>query len=152
MEKTMSVNFTTTQRDSLIQMFLDASSAEAYGNGRLVTRESGENSVELIAYGWNKIAEYNESTDTVTVFAGHAGNISPTVTRYVNLVHEMAGKRETRTVNVLADVAPNVARPPAQSAQFIENYRSFSGEPSSVEEWATATVDRAVGAAARNLF
>jgi len=134
----------TTTRDSLVQMFLDATEGEVYGDGRLVTQSSGENSVELVAYGWNKIAEYNEETDTVTVFAGHAGNVSKTVTRYVNLVHEMAGKRQSRTVNVLVDAAPNVARPPAQSAQFIDNYRSFHGKPSSVEEWATTTVNRAL--------
>ena len=139
---TMYANYTNTNRDSLIQMFLDASADEVYGDGRLVTQQSGENTVELIAYGWNKIAEYDEATDTVTVFAGHAGNISKTVTRYVNLVHEMAGKRETRTVNVLADAAPNVGRPPAEAAQFIGNYRSFEGKPSSLDEWATEKVNR----------
>lgn len=141
---TMEATTTTTNRDSIVQMFLDATSGESYAKGRLVTREAGENRVELIAYGWNKIAEYDESTDTVTLFAGHAGNVSKTVTRYVNLVHEIAGKRQSRTVNVLADAAPNVGRPPAESAQFIANYRSFSGEPSSVEEWATAVVERAL--------
>ena len=144
-DTTMNANYTTQQtRDSLIQMFLDASAGEVYGDGRLVTREAGENTVELVAYGWNKVAEYDESTDTVTLFAGHAGNVSKTLTRYVNLVHEMAGKRESRTVNVLADSAPNVSRPPAEAAQFIANYRSFSGTPSSVEQWATATVNRAL--------
>ena len=139
---TMYANYTNTNRDSLIQMFLDASADEVYDNGRLVTQQSGESTVELIAYGWNKIAEYDEATDTVTVFACHAGNISKTVTRYVNLVHEMAGKRETRTVNVLADAAPNVGRPPAEAAQFIGNYRSFEGKPSSLDEWATEKVNR----------
>lgn len=142
----MNATYTTTNRDSLIQMFLDGTSGEVYGDGRLVTQDEGEGVTSLIAYGWNKVAEYDESTDTVTVFAGHAGNISKTVTRYVNLVHEMGGKRQTRTVNVLADSAPNVGRPPAEAAQFIGNYRSFHGEPSSVEEWATATVNRALRA------
>jgi hypothetical protein len=134
---------TTTQtRDTLIQMFLDATSGEVYAQGRLKTQQSGENTVELIAYNWNKIAEYNEATDTVTIFGGHSGNVSQTVTRYVNLVQEMAGKSENHSVNLLADVAPNVARPPAQSVQFIDNYRSFSGSPSSVEQWATTVVNR----------
>jgi len=140
----VSMEGNSTNRDSLVQMFLDASAGEVYGQGRLVTQDEGEGRVSLIAYGWNKIAEYDERTDTVTVYAGHAGNVSKTVTRYVNLVHEIAGKRESRTVNVLADAAPNVARPPAESAQFIDNYRSFSGSPSSVEEWATAVVNRAL--------
>jgi hypothetical protein len=148
----MNSNYTTTNRDSLVQMFLDATAGEQYGDGRLVTRQAGESTVELIAYGWNKIAEYDESTDTVTVFGGHEGNISPTVTEYVHLVHEMASTRRSRTVNVLSDVSPNVARPPAESAQFIENYRSFDGAPSSVEEWATRTVESAVSGAVEKLI
>lgn len=143
-DTTMSTKTTTQTRDSLVQMFLDATSGEVHGEGRLVTRDAGEHSVELIAYGWNKVAEYNEATDTVTVYAGHAGNVSKTLTRYVNLVHEMAAKNENRTVNIIADAAPNVGRPPAEAAQFIDNYRSFEGKPSSVEKWATAVVDRAV--------
>lgn len=134
---------TVRNRDSLIQMFLDGTSGEVYADGRLVTRET-EPGVELIAYGWNKIAEYNAETDSVTIFAGHAGNISKTVTGYVNLVHEIAGKRETRSVNLLADAAPNVGRPPAEAAQFIGNYRSFSRSPSSVEEWATHKIETAL--------
>lgn len=142
----------TTTRDSFIQMFLDATAGETYSQGRLVTRQSGESTVELIAYGWNKIAEYNEATDTVTVYAGHAGNISETVTKYVNLVHEMAGKRRSRRVNALADAAPNVARPPADSAQFIDNYKDFSTEDSPVESWATRTAETAFSTAARQLL
>ena len=125
-DTTMNANYTTQQtRDSLIQMFLDASAGEVYGDGRLVTREAGENTVELVAYGWNKVAEYDESTDTVTLFAGHAGNVSKTLTRYVNLVHEMAGKRESRTVNVLADSAPNVSHtsPSIASTSWSERSR-----------------------------
>lgn len=139
----MTVNTTTRQRDSLIQMFLDGTADEVYADGRLVTRET-ENGVELIAYGWNKIAEYNPQTDTVTLFAGHAGNVSKTVTRYVNVVHEIAGKRESRTVNVIADAAPNVSRPPAEAAQFIDQYVGFGREMSAAEKKAVDTVNRAL--------
>lgn len=141
----MTANITTTEnRDSIIQMFLDATEGEVYADGRLVTRSSGEGTTELVAYGWNKIAEYDERTDTVTVFAGHAGNVSKTVTEYVHKVREMAGLRKTRRVNALVDVAPNVARPPAESVQFIDNYRAFGENPSSVEKWATRTVENSV--------
>lgn len=140
----MNATTTTKKRDSLIQMFLDATSGEVYAEGRLVTRDEGEGVTSLIAYGWNKIAEYDERSDTVTIFAGHAGNVSKTVTEYVNKTREIAGLRESRRVNTLVDAAPNVARPPAESVQFIDNYRAFSGSPSSVEEWATATVERSV--------
>lgn len=140
----MNANY-TTKRDSLIQMFLDASDDEVYADGRLYTRRTGENTVELIAYLRHKIAEYDESTNTVTIFAGHEGNVSPTVTKYVRLVREMAGVRESRTMNVLLSAAPNVGdRPPAEAAKFINNYKSFSGSDSSVERWATETVNKAL--------
>jgi hypothetical protein len=151
-DSTMNANTTTENRETLIQMFLDGSSNEVYADGRLITRESGESTVELIAYGWNKIAEYNESTDTVTLFAGHAGNVSKAVTEYVNLVDSISAERESRTLNKILEAAPNVARPPAESAQFIDNYRSFDGNPSSVEEWATDTVERSISDAISSLI
>jgi hypothetical protein len=64
----------------------------------------------------------------------------------VNLVRELAALRENRRRNVLADAAPNVARPPAESVQFINNYRSFDANPSSVEQWATEKVNTAIRA------
>lgn len=146
------VSTTVRNRDSTIQMFVDGTAGEVYAEGRLVTRSSGEHTTELIAYGWNKIAEYDERSDTVTVYGGHAENISPTVTRYINLVKEIAGKRRSRRVSLLADSAPNVARPPAESVQFIENYRSFDNNPSSVEEWATERVEASVNQKAASIL
>jgi len=142
---TMSDNNTTVRnRDSLIQMFLDATAGEIYGNGRLAVRDEGEGRVSLIAYGWNKIAEYDSRENHVTLFAGHSNNISQTVTRYVNLVHEMAAKRKTRTITVLADSAPNVARPPAGAAQYIGSYVEFEGSDTSLEQKARRDVDAAL--------
>jgi hypothetical protein len=142
----------TTSRESLIQMFLDAAPNESYNEGRLVTRQSGESTVELIAYGWNKLAEYNETTDTVTLFGGHVENISETVDDYAKAVFDTAQNRESRTINVVVDAAPNVAEPPAESVRFINNYKSFSGSDSPVESWASETVDRAVNRAAEKLL
>ncbi len=150
---TMSETFTNADRDSLIQMFLDATDGETYGDGRLITRSTGEHTTELIAYGWNKIAEYNESIDTVTVHAGHAGNVSQTVTRYVNLVREIGAKRRTTRVNTLADSAPNVSgNIPSDSTQFIGNYKDYEGSDSSLDEWARSTVDADVKAKAAALL
>lgn len=146
------VNTTTMYRDNLIQMFLDGTRNEVYADGRLITRESEENTVELIAYGWNKIAEYDENTDTVTLYTGHAGNVGQTVTTYVEKVKEIAGKRKNRTLSPAIGAAPNVAEPPAESVRFIDNYRHFSDNPSSVEEWATEQVERAVSIAAARLL
>jgi len=144
---------TTQKRDSLIEMFLDSTEGEAYNFGRLFTRSAGENTTELIAYGWNKIAEYNSSTDNVTVYGGHVDNISETVDRYVKRTYESADEREGRTVNLIMDAAPNVGeRPPAESAQFINQYKSFSGSDSPVESWASEKVNKAVRSAVKNLM
>lgn len=148
----MNVAHTSTKRDSLLEMFLDQTAGEAYGNGRLVTRQEDEHTISLIAYGWNKLAEFDTEANTVTIFAGHSENISPTVTEYINDLSEMAKERESFSVNMLMDAAPNVSRPPAESIQFIENYKSFSGSDSSVESWATEKVNQAVISAAKNLF
>jgi hypothetical protein len=142
----------TTSRESLIQMFLDGSANESYNEGRLVTRQSGESTIALIAYGWNKIAEYNATTDTITLFGGHVGNISKTVDGYCKSVFDTAQNRESRTINVVVDAAPNVSEPPAESVRFINNYKSFSGSDSPVESWASETVDRAVSRATEKLL
>jgi pullulanase/glycogen debranching enzyme len=143
---------TTTQtRAQMFEMFLDATDDEVWSEGRLATRDEGEGVTSLIAYGWNKIAEYDESTNEVTIFAGHIGQVSDTVSGYVNGLEEVAEDYESRTISRI-DEAPNVARPPAESVQFIDNYRSFSGEPSSIEEWATETVENAISTAVRNLI
>jgi hypothetical protein len=62
------VNPTTTMnRANLIEMFLDGTAGEVYAQGRLVTQDEGEGVVSLIAYGWNKIAEYDETEQSVTI-------------------------------------------------------------------------------------
>jgi hypothetical protein len=141
----------TNSRDDVLEMFLDGTEDEVYGSGRLYTRESGEGSVELIAYGWNKLAEYNESTGDVRIFFGHRGNISETVDGYLDDLSDMAEERDHRSVQELLTAAPNVGRPPAEAAQFIDNYKSFSGSDSNVESWASEVVERSVSSALRRL-
>lgn len=149
----MYANTYTNTRNDVIEMFLDGTANEVYYDGRIITRQSGESTVELIAYGQHKLAEYNEATDTVTLFAGHAGNISRTVTEYVNVIDSLATDRQSRTVNKILDAAPNVeGPPPAEAAQFIDNYKSFSGSDSSVEQWATEKVNNAVSSAVSSLL
>jgi len=64
---------------------------------------------------------------------------------------EMVDEREHRSVQELVTAAPNVARPPAEAAQFIDNYKSFSGSDSNVESWASEVVERSVSSALRRL-
>jgi hypothetical protein len=123
---------TIRNRDSLINMFLDSTKGEVYAEGRLKTVQEGD-SIALIAYHREKIAEYNESTGNVTVFAGHHGNVSQTVNRYISRVVKIAGKRKDREV-ILTELAPNVRMQPiAQSARNIGEYVSF-GQPLSPAE------------------
>jgi len=141
----------TNSRDDVLEMFLDGTEDEVYGSGRLYTRQSDEGALELIAYGWNKIAEYDESTGDVRIFFGHYNNISDTVDGYLDDLSEMVDEREHRSVQELVTAAPNVARPPAEAAQFIDNYKSFSGSDSPVESWASEVVEKSVSSALRRL-
>lgn len=132
---------TTRKRDSLIQMFLDGTADEVYADGRLKTRQSGD-TIELIAYHREKIAEYHEASGQVTVFAGHHGNVSQTVTRYVSRVVNLAGERNGREV-ILTELAPNTRlQPAAEAAQFIGEYVGFGRPMSDAERKAVDTVNR----------
>jgi len=112
-------------------MFLDRTTGEVYSHGRLTTTESDNGNVSLIAYGWLKIAEYNESRGVVTVFTGHASIESKTVVQYLN---EVADRAEDRGRDlVLSGESPEVGRP-NDGVQFIGNYISMSGRKSAVEK------------------
>jgi len=134
---------TTKNRDSLISMFLDNTDAEVYADGRLKTRRSGT-VLELIAYHREKIAEYDESDGSVTVFGGHHGNVSETVNRYISRVVKMTAKRDNRRV-ILTELAPNVRmRPIAQSARNIGEYVGFGGKMSPAERREVRNVNSAL--------
>lgn len=136
---------TTRVRDSLINMFLDNTSDEVYAEGRLKTERQGD-TLALIAYHREKIAEYDESAGTVTVFAGHHGNVSDTVNRYISRVVKIAGQRNDRDV-ILTELAPNVRmRPVAQSARNIGQYVRFGGELSPAEKREVRDVNAALKA------
>ena len=144
--QTMSDNSTTTKvRDSLINMFLDNTEGEVYANGRLKTVQEG-NTISLIAYHREKIAEYNESTGNVTVFAGHHGNVSQTVNRYISRVVKIAGQRTGREV-ILTELAPNTQmRPVATAARNIGQYVRFGQELSPAEKREVRDVNAALKA------
>jgi hypothetical protein len=120
-------------KQNVLDMFLDRTAGESSDENRLITRETENGNVSLIAYGWLKIAEYDESRGVVTVFTGHTSINSCTVSRYLNDVIQR-GEERGRDV-VLSGESPTVDTP-NDGVRFINNYISFDGTKSSVEKWA----------------
>lgn len=118
-----------TTKTTLLDMFLDRTTDENSRENRLVTRETENGNAALIAYGWLKLAEYNESREAVTVFTGHQSLRSTTVSRYLNNVMSRAEERGRDVI--VSGESPTVDRPNA-GAKYIGNYVSF-GNRSPVE-------------------
>lgn len=126
-----------TTKSTLLDMFLDRTPGETTKNNRLLTRENDAGNVELIAYGWLKLAEYNESREAVTVFTGHKALRSRTVSRHLNSVVSQANDRNRDVI--LSGESPTVDTP-NEGVPFIGNYVSFDGAHSPVESQAVDTV------------
>lgn len=122
--------------DTIVEMFADNTPGESYGQNRLVTRETGNGNVALIGYGWMKLAEYDESEETVTVFFGHKSIKSQTVSRWLNTVMEQTAER--RNVRV-SDASPTVDTP-NEGVRFIGSYIGDFERMSAVEHAAVKTV------------
>jgi hypothetical protein len=120
-----------TSRQTMLEMFTDATPGETYQHNRLITQESDNGTVELIGYGWLKIAEYDESNNHVTVFTGHRSLESKTVGEWLNEVVRVAENRG-RTVS-LQDDSPKDGQP-NDGTKFINNYISFKASKSAVEK------------------
>lgn len=132
-----SIAMAYTNRKTLIEMFVDNTAGETYNQNRLVTRESDNGNVSLIAYGWLKLAEYNESRDAVTVFTGHKSLRSGTVSTWLNKVVSTSDERGRDVI--LSGESPTVDTP-NEGTRYIGNYVSFDGNHSSVEQKAVNTV------------
>ena len=126
-----------TSRKAMLEMFVDNTAGETYSENRLVSREAENGNVSLVAYGWLKLAEYNESREAVTVFTGHKSLRSRVITRWLNQVVSVAESRD-RSV-ILSGESPTVDTP-NEGTRFIGNYVSMDGDHSSVEEEAVNTV------------
>jgi len=124
-------------KTTLLDMFLDRTAGETSRRNRLVTRESDSGTVELIAYGWLKIAEYSESRDAVTVFTGHQSLRSRTVSGYLN---DVVRRAESRSRDVILSGESPTVDTPNEGVKYINNYVSFSGDTSPVEQEARDTV------------
>lgn len=131
---------TTNRKGALLEMFTDNTAGESYAQGRLQTVETGAGNVALIAYGWLKLAEYNERRDAVTVFTGHKAYGSTAVTRYVNDVKEVANSR--RNV-ILSGESPYVGSA-NEGAKFVGEYVDFSNGLSAVEKKAVRLAERSI--------
>jgi hypothetical protein len=124
-------------KTKLLDMFLDRTTGETFSQNRLKTRRARGGNTALVAYGWLKIAEYNESREAVTVFTGHKSLKSRTVSTYLNDVVKQA-KERNRDV-ILSGESPTV-NTPNEGARYINNYISFGGGRSAVEKEAVKTV------------
>jgi len=138
------VRNTTSRRNDLIEMFLDATPNEVYANGRLKTEET-ENGVRLVAYHEHVLAEVNRAADDITLYTGHYGAHSKAVSRYVHYLGKLLSQRDGYTVTVLEGHAPTTGYGRvADAGQFIDNYVGSWQNLSNVEQDAIDTVNRAL--------
>jgi hypothetical protein len=126
---------------SMLEMFMDNTAGESFNENRLITRETESGNVALIGYGWLKLAEYNEERDAVTVFTGHQSLRSKTVSRWLNEVVSVADERGRDTI--LSGESPTVDTP-NEGTQYINNYVSFDGDRSPVEQEAVNNVEESL--------
>lgn len=131
---------TTHRRKTLLEMFTDNTAGESYAQGRLQTVETESGSVALVAYGWLKLAEYNERREAVTIFTGHKSLGSSVLTRYINSAKEVA--KDRRNV-ILSGESPTIDQP-NEGTKFIGNYVNFSTNLSSVEKDAVNLATRSI--------
>jgi hypothetical protein len=124
-------------KTEIIDMFLDRTAGEATTHNRLTTRETDGGNVILVAYGWLKLAEYDEQRGIVTIFGGHRAIGSKTVNRYLNDVLRVVSDRSREVV--MSGESPTVDTP-NEGARFIGNYVSMDGSHSGVEQDAVETV------------
>ena len=103
-------------------MFLDATPNEAYNQGRLKTVET-ENGVQLVAYHEHVLAQVNDAGDSITLFTGHYGAHSETVTRYISELGSLLNERPNFDVTVLDGYAPTTGYGRvAEAGQYINEY------------------------------
>ena len=120
-----------------ISSFLQGNGDVTYSQQRLTTQETENGSVELIAYGWIKLAEYHPSNGTLTVFTGHTAIGSQTVSRYLNNVAKIAKESGKRVV--LSGESP-VDGQPNDGVKYVGDYVSMDGNRSPVERMAVSHV------------
>jgi hypothetical protein len=130
-------------KSQAISSFLRGNDDVTYSQQRLTTQETDSGSVELIAYGWIKLAEYHPSNGTLTLFTGHTAIGSQTVSRYLNDVAEIAKENGKRVI--LSGESP-VEGQPNDGVKYIGDYVSMDGKRSPVERMAVNHVIESIDA------
>jgi len=136
----MAPKTTTDEKRTMLEMFADGTTGESYYKQRLVTTETDSGSVALIAYGWIKLAEYNERRGVVTVFTGHRAIESKVLNRWISDVIDVVGER--RDV-VVSGESPCVDTP-NEGVKYVGSYIDFSTRLSGVEKSAIKTVEKSI--------
>ena len=150
--ETMTMSYTTTNStESIIEMFLDGTANEVYAQGRLATVPT-ENGVRLVAYGNEVLADIRGNE--VTLYTGHHGTVSRTVTSYIKQIGSLLNDVENREVTVHENQSPTlgIGARASRSAQFINAYVDFRTELSDVEERAVNQVERAIRSRMADIF
>jgi hypothetical protein len=130
-------------KSDLLEMFVDRTAGESTMFNRLITRETDGGNVALIAYGWLKLAVYDESREAVTVFTGHKSLNSKTVARYLN---DVVSKAEERGRDVIITGESPTVDQPNGTTHYINNYISMKGNDSAVERDARNAVIESLSA------
>lgn len=121
---------------NVVEMFVDRTAGVSTLKNRLQTRMNDAGNVELVAYGWIVVAEYNESHGIVTVFTGHKSLNSHTVNTYLNDVIRVAKDRGRDVITTGESPTINT---PNKGTVYIGNYVDMSGDHSPVEQEAVDT-------------
>jgi len=123
--------YETVSVENMFDMFLDRTTGESYRDNRLITEETEGGDVALVAYGWLKLAVYDESRNAVTVFTGHKALESKTISRWLNQVVSRAHSRGRDAI--LSGESP-VVNTPNDTTDYIGNYIGSFSNLSSVEK------------------
>lgn len=112
---------TTKNPTTMMEMFIDGTVGESYAENRMLTTENERGNVSLLGFGWQKMAEYDESENHVTIYLGHKG-VSQTMTRWLNNLVEIANQRRTVTLSYESPVRQS----PPECVEFIDHYIDMS--------------------------
>jgi hypothetical protein len=124
---------TTTSSEKLIEMFIDCTPNEVYAHGRLATVPT-ENSVQLVAYGHEILAE--NDGENITIYTNQHATVSQTVTGYVKLLGSTLNEFENRNVEANDKARPTmgIGTRVSESAKYISDYFHVLSSRSNVEE------------------
>ena len=146
---------TTNRRSTIINRFLSGESGVVFNGGRMATYQVDENTVALLSYTNEVIAEVSDDGSEVTLFTGHYGQVSKTTSEHIGTLGSILSNTEGKDVTVLEDAAPTmgIGSRATRSAQYINNYiNDFTRRFSAVELDARETIEQALQERLQQLF